>query len=134
MSLIVIDWRHCQSLPSLLLRLCSGILTVCSVMLTLRSGQVKAAVAHVRRLKRNQRKKKLTLGPRVLSINFLSLRLCFRLVSLPLLLRPNCDSWRKGMIYQGQDIRNRHKTKLSRNCLGGIILKVEAFSLLCSTA
>jgi hypothetical protein len=38
------------------------------------------------------------------------------------------------MICQGQDIGNRHKTKLSRNCLGGTILKVEASSLLCSLA
>jgi hypothetical protein len=45
-----------------------------------------------------------------------------------------CNGWRKGMIFQGQDIGNRHKTKLSRNCLGGTILKVEASSLLCSTA
>ena len=49
-------------------------------------------------------------------------------------MRGMCDGWHKGMICQGQDIGNRHKTKLSRNCLGGTILKVEASSLLCSAA
>jgi hypothetical protein len=46
----------------------------------------------------------------------------------------DCDGWRKGMICQGQDIGNRHKIKLSRNYLDGIILKVEVSSLLYSIA
>jgi hypothetical protein len=41
-------------------RLCSGILTFRSGMLT--SAQVKVAIAHVRKLKGKQRKGKLVLG------------------------------------------------------------------------
>jgi hypothetical protein len=46
-----------------LLRLCSGILTLDSGMLT--PAQVKAAVAHAWRLERNQQKEKLILSLRV---------------------------------------------------------------------
>jgi hypothetical protein len=51
-----------------MLRLCSGSAPACSP-----SAQVKAAVAHVRRLKRNQRKGKLILSLWVFSPDFRNL-------------------------------------------------------------
>jgi hypothetical protein len=53
-----------------MLRLCSGILRLCSGMLRLclPAAQVKAAVAHVRRLKQKQRKGKLILSLWELSV------------------------------------------------------------------
>jgi hypothetical protein len=52
--------RLCSGSAQALLRLCSGMLRLCSGCSA--ATQVKAAVAHVRRLKRNQRKGKLTLS------------------------------------------------------------------------
>ncbi len=63
--------QACSGSAQALLRLAQALLRLCSGLLRLRSGsapacspsaQVKAAVAHVRRLKRNQRKGKLILS------------------------------------------------------------------------
>ena len=53
--------RLCSGSAQALLRLCSGMLTLTQVRSP--SAQVKAAAAHVRRLKRTSERKKLILSP-----------------------------------------------------------------------
>jgi hypothetical protein len=72
--------RLCSGSAQALLRLCSGLLKPCSPCSP--SAQVKAAAAHVRRLKRKQRKGKLILSLWVFDVRHLDWALAGYTVSL----------------------------------------------------